>query len=119
MRCLAADPAARPRSAAALAHELAATLPEADTLALPGHPSQRATEIKAPSVRPSKKLRPALALAALAVGAIAGGGIALLATRGSSPPKPAPAPRVAPVPHGANAQQQAQNLAAWLARYSG
>ena len=35
MRCLAADPAARPSSAAALAHELAATLPEAETLALP------------------------------------------------------------------------------------
>ena len=118
MRCLAADPAARPASAAALAHELAATLPEPGTLALPGHPSQAATEIKTSSVRRSRKIRPALALAALAVGAIAGGGIALIATRGGPTPKPAPIPRVAPVPHGATPQQQAQNLAAWLARYS-
>ena len=118
MRCLAADPAARPASAAALAHELAATLPEAGTLALPGHPSQLATEIKTPAVRRSRKVRPILALAALAVGAIAGGGIAIIATRGGPSPKPAPIPRVAPVPQGATPQQQAQNLAAWLARYS-
>jgi serine/threonine protein kinase len=111
MRCLAADPAARPPSAAALAHELAATLP--------GHPSQAETEITTPSVRRSKKVRPTLALAALAVGAIAGGGIAVVATRGGPAPKPAPIPRVAPVPHGSTPQQQAQNLAAWLARYSG
>jgi serine/threonine-protein kinase len=110
MRCLAAEPAARPPSAAELAHELAA--------ALPGHPSQAATEITTPSVRRSKKVRPALALAALAVGAIAGGGIALVATRGGATPTPAPIPRVAPVPHGSTPQQQAQNLAAWLARYS-
>ena len=119
MRCLAADPEGRPRSAAALAHELAATLPGAQTLVLPGHPSQRATEIKAPSARGSRRLRPALALGAVAVGAIAGGVVAILATRGGPPPPPAPAPRVAPVPQGATAQQQAQNLAAWLGRYSG
>jgi serine/threonine-protein kinase len=118
MRCLAADPAARPASAAALAHELAATIPADGTLALPGHPSQAATEITTPSVRRSKKVRPALAFAALAVGAMAGGGIALIATRGGPTPKPAPIPRVAPVPHGSTAQEQAQNLAAWLARYS-
>jgi eukaryotic-like serine/threonine-protein kinase len=120
MRCLAADPAARPPSPAALAHELAATLPEAGTLALPGHPSQAATEIKAPSARRPKRVRPALALAALAVGAIVGGGIALVATTGGGGPvpKPAPIPRVAPVPHGSTPQEQAQNLADWLARYS-
>jgi serine/threonine protein kinase len=110
MRCLAADPGARPASAAALAHELAA--------ALPGHPSQAATEIKTPSLRRSRKIRPALGLAALAVGAIAGGAIALVATRGGATPKPAPIPRVAPVPHGSTPEQQAQNLAAWLVRYS-
>jgi len=118
MRCLAADPAARPASATALAHELAATLPKDGTVAFPGHPSQAATEIKPPSVRRSNKIRPALALGALAVGAIAGGGIAVIATRGGPTPKPAPIPRVAPVPHGATPQEQAQNLAGWLARYS-
>jgi len=118
MRCLAADPAARPPSAAELAHELASMLPDGGTLTFPGHPSQAATEIKTPSARRSKKVHPALALGALAVGAIAGGSIAVVATRGGPTPKPAPIPRVAPVPHGSTPQQQAQNLAAWLARYS-
>ena len=117
MRCLAADPAARPPSAAGVARELAAVLSEGETLALPDDPSQRATEIKAPTRRPRTKLRPGLALSAVAAGAIAGAVIALLATSGS-PPKPAPAPQIAPVAHGATPQQQAQNLAAWLVRYS-
>ena len=118
MRCLAADPDARPRSAAALAHELAATLPGA-ARSPPRPPVTAATEIKRAPVRRSKKLRPALALAALAVGAIAGGGIALVATSGGRHPQLLRSPRVAPVPHGSTPQQQAQNLAAWLARYSG
>jgi len=49
---------------------------------------------------------------------VTGGAIALVVTHGGSSPKPAPVARVAPVPHGATPQQQAQNLAAWLARYS-
>lgn len=118
MRCLAADPASRPFSAAAIARELAALLPEADTLALPDDPSLRATEIKAPAARGRTRVRPGLALAAVAAGAIAGGVIALVATSGGSSPKPAPAPEIAPVRHGATPQQQAQNLAAWLTRYS-
>src|SRR5436190_1182810 len=51
MRCLADDPAARPRPAADVAHELAALLPEGETLALPDHPSRRATEILEPAAR--------------------------------------------------------------------
>jgi len=49
MRCLAQEPVLRPASAAEVAQELAAALPEAETLPLPTPPSQRATEIMAPS----------------------------------------------------------------------
>jgi serine/threonine-protein kinase len=116
MRCLDPEPQLRPASAAVVAQELAATLPESPTLALPEHPSQRATEILA---RPRRRVRPGVALAAIAVGAIAGGiGAAIATSGGGSPPAPATVARVSPVPHAANAQQQAQNLAAWLTRYS-
>jgi serine/threonine-protein kinase len=118
MRCLAREPRQRPASAAEVAHELAATLPEAPTQALPEHPSQRATEIIS-RARGKRRVRPAGALVALAVVAIGGGVAALVATTGgSSTPPPATVTRVAPVPHAATAEQQAQNLAAWLSRYS-
>jgi eukaryotic-like serine/threonine-protein kinase len=118
-RCLRHDPERRPASAAALARELAATLPQAQTLPLPDHPSQRATEITPPRAR-TRRVRPIVALAAIAVGAIAGGTAAALATRGggsTQPPAPAVA-RVTPVPHASSAEQQALNLAAWLTKYS-
>jgi serine/threonine protein kinase len=117
VRCLDADPAARPPSAAALACELAATLPEAATLPLPHHPSLRATEIKPPPRR-RRVVRARVALAAVAVGAIAGGVAGVLATRGGSSQPPAPKPRITLVAHGATAQQEAENLAAWLRHYS-
>ena len=118
MRCLAAEPADRPPSAAAVAAALAALLPEAPTLPLPDHPSQRATEIKAPVAR--RRLRPGVLLAMAAVCAIVAGSVAaVLATRnGSSTTKPVPATHVAPVPHAPTAQGQAENLAAWLTRNS-
>jgi serine/threonine-protein kinase len=116
MRCLAAKPSERPASAAALARELAAASPEAPTLPLPDHPSQRATEIKAP--RPAPRRRRTLLLAAAAAVAVAGGVAAALATRGGSSPAPAPPARVAPVPHVADPQQQARELAAWLRSHS-
>jgi serine/threonine-protein kinase len=116
MRCLAADPEDRPPSAAELARELAASSPEARTLPLPDHPSRRATEIKAPR---GKRPRRTVYLVAAAIGAIAGGTIAAVATSGGSSPTPKPLPaRVAPVPHAADAQQQARELAAWLRRHS-
>jgi eukaryotic-like serine/threonine-protein kinase len=117
MRCLALEPSARPASAADVARELAATLPEAPTLPLPEPPSQRATEIMQPRHR--SRVRPTVALAAIAVGAIAGGvGAAIATTGGGSKPAPPAVTRVSPVPHAATAEQQAHNLAAWLARYS-
>ena len=64
-------------------------------------------------------MRPAVALAAIAVGAIAGGvGAAIATSGGGAKPAPATVTRVSPVPHAATAEQQAQNLAAWLTRYS-
>jgi serine/threonine protein kinase len=99
MRSLARNPAYRPASAAAFARELGAD--EEPTLPL-----------RAPSRRPTR-LWPALAalliLAAIVLGVVLG-------TRGggsSTPPKHR-STVVRPIPHGANAQEQAQKIAAWL-----
>ena len=82
MRCLAADPADRPASAADLAAELAATLPDPQTLPLPEHPSLRATEIIAPPLPATdKRPRAVLILAAAAAVGITAGTIAALSTR--------------------------------------
>jgi serine/threonine-protein kinase len=123
MRCLAEDPAARPRSAAELARELAALLPEAQTLPLPDHPSQRATEIIAPVAR--RRPRAIVILVAGAAVAVVAGVIAALTTvsfgGGSGSPSRATvtaAAPVSPVPPAASAQQQAKNIAAWLRAHS-
>lgn len=115
MSCLAEDPRGRPASAAELARRLAATDPEAQTLPLPDDPARRATEILAPGLQ---RRRPTLWLVAAAVAAVVSGLVAVAATREGSPPPPAPPPRVAPVPHVADTQQQARELAAWLRRNS-
>ncbi|MHB8468494.1 MAG: serine/threonine-protein kinase [Gaiellaceae bacterium] len=121
MRCLAARPDARPASAAELAHELAGTLPDADTIALPAHPSQRATQIKAPvkaeaAAARSKRVPALVAAAVIAVGA---GVAATVATHGTAPPKKTvPPPQVARVPREPTALAEARSLAAWLLRYS-
>ena len=119
MSCLAAAPTDRPASAAELAGELAATLPERQTLPLPDHPSLRATQIKAPAPRAAgTRPRPALLLAAAAAVAVTAGVIAALSAGGGSSAKPAPAPKVTGIPQAPTAQQEAQALAAWLRRYS-
>jgi serine/threonine-protein kinase len=115
MRCLAADPEERPASAAELARDLAATSPEAETLPLPEHPSRRATEIKGPRAR---RPRQTVLLAAAAGVAVVTGIVAAVATSGGSPSKPASPPRVTPIPHAVDAQQQARELAAWLRAHS-
>ena len=93
------------RSAADVARELAAILPDArTTIVLPASHRSR---------------RPALLLTAAALAAVAAGiAAAVLSTGGSKAPPPRVAPRVAPVPHAATAQQQARELASWLLRYS-
>src|SRR5262249_5286350 len=96
MRCLAADPAARP-TAAALVRELGGTPPP-----------------------PAKRRHRAPIVAAAAGAAIVAAGIVavVVSTGGSSPPPPAAPARVTPVPHVADTQQQARELAAWLQRHS-
>jgi hypothetical protein len=64
----------------------------------------------------SRRSRTPLALVAVAVIALTVGLIA--AFDHGSKPKPRPVARVAPVPHGASAAQEAQNLSSWLSRYS-
>ncbi|MEN3343029.1 MAG: hypothetical protein V7644_2433, partial [Actinomycetota bacterium] len=124
MRCLAEEPAARPPSAAELAHELAALLPDGRTLALPDHPSQRATQILAPRETRPRRPRATLVLAAVAVAAVLAGAAAALAlgfgsgSGESGSGRTVPLARVAPVPHAVTAQEQARAIAAWLRRHS-
>jgi len=123
MRCLADDPAARPASAAELAGELAAMLPEAQTLPLPEHPSLRATEIKPPAPRRPRRRRPrtvVLLTVAAIVLVLAGlaASFAYLGSGSGSSGQEQLVPVVTPVPHAASAQQQARNIAAWLRRHS-
>jgi serine/threonine-protein kinase len=101
MRSLARNPAYRPASAAAFARELR---PD-DEPTVPLH---------AQPPRPRNRLWPWAALAAVVVLGAAVLGIAL-ATRGGGSGSPQRQPAtVRPIPHGANAQQQAAEIAAWL-----
>jgi eukaryotic-like serine/threonine-protein kinase len=106
MRALARNPAYRPASAGELARDLAV-----DT----APPPTRAAARVAPWRR---RLRPVLAAVGGALTAVLLG--VVLATRGGSSSTPPPQPRraVAPVPHVADAQRQARELAAWLRRNS-
>jgi eukaryotic-like serine/threonine-protein kinase len=102
MRSLARNPAYRPSSADELARELAdqPTAPKRVAAAAP--PRRRRT-------------RWWLAIPAAAViGAVATGVVLATNDDGKPPPRrPAPA-AVRPIPPGANAQEQARNVAAWL-----
>lgn len=116
LRCLAADPAMRPASAAALARELAATLPEGDTVPLPAPPAPPATAIAG---RRTRRWRLRWLLVGAAAVAIAAGIAAAVATSGGGTTRaPAHAPAIAPVQPGASAADEARNLAGWLRRYS-
>ena len=101
MRSLARNPAYRPASAGELARELG-DQPTAATRAAPALPARRS------------RRRWWLAVpAAAAIGAVVAG--VVLATSDDSKPPPRPAPAaVRPIPPGANAQEQARNVAAWL-----
>jgi eukaryotic-like serine/threonine-protein kinase len=104
MRSLARNPAYRPASAEALARELATDEPT--------------TKVAPTPPRPARRGRLWLALCGALVTAAAALGIAL-ATRGGGSPAPKPRPAaVPPIPHAANAQEQARNVAAWLRQNS-
>jgi serine/threonine-protein kinase len=101
-RCLANDPRVRP-SASELERELRGERAAAPTAIL-----HRARRRRAPVL-----------LAGAAVIAIAAGIAAAISSSGSpskpAPPRPAP---IAAVPQASTAQQQAQDIASWLLRYS-
>jgi serine/threonine-protein kinase len=108
MRCLARNPAYRPPSAGELERELAASRAEPPTERLP-----------LPRV-PRRARRRALWLAL--TGAIALAAILLAVTligSGSRKPGATTRPRAVPaIPPGADPQEQARNIAAWIRRYS-
>jgi serine/threonine-protein kinase len=106
MRSLARNPAYRPASAAAFAQELGA----GDEPTVPLHAPTRVAPV--PHRAPNNRLWLALA-AVLVLAAVFG---LVLGTRGggSSAPPPRRHLVVRPISHGANAQQQAQKIAAWL-----
>jgi serine/threonine-protein kinase len=122
--CLSVLPEERPPSAAALARLLAPVASEAETLSLPADPARRATEILAsPSPRESGRWTPRRLAAGAALFAAGAAGLAVavaLNTGGGHASPPSSTPRaVAPPQTGANAAQQAGNLADWLRRHSG
>ena len=113
MRCLARNPAYRPASAG----ELARALSGGEAPTQPLHPP---TAVQAPVRRGLVKDRRAVWLALAGVVVLAAILLAVaFVGRGSHstspPPKPAAPAAVQP---GADAQQQARNLSAWLKRYS-
>jgi serine/threonine protein kinase len=120
-RCLAVDPAARPASAAALAHELAQASPEPPTEPLPAPAVTAATEVLDRPARTVYVSRRQVALAAV-LGAVAlGGGLAYGLTRDgdeASPPPAAPA-RQDTIPRGATPADTARNLSEWLRARAG
>ena len=105
MRSLARNPAYRPASAEALAREL--------------EPEEPPTKVAPEPHRPARRGRPWLALAGALVAATVALGIGLATRDGGSSPSPTRTPAAVPtIPRGANAQEQARNVAAWLRRNS-
>ena len=104
MRCLARNPAYRPTD---LERELAPQAPQT--------PQTRQMPTAAPE--PSRRK---LWLALVGAGVLAAILLAVTLTGGKESKQPPPSPRVVPqIPRGADAQEQARNIAAWLRRYSG
>ena len=122
--CLSVRPEDRPPTAAALARLLAPLTSEADTLALPPDPAQRATEILARPEGPRSRWagRRVAAIAVLVAAAVAGlvAAVALSGGGGNASPPPSSTPRtVNPPAAGTNVADQARNLARWLRQHSG
>jgi serine/threonine-protein kinase len=121
--CLSIQPEDRPPSAAELARLLAPAATEAETLALPADPAQRATEILVS--RPARRSRRwathrLAAVVALLAAAAAGLAVAVALTNGGgkTPAGSSKPPPVAPPATGSNVAKGTQNLISWLERHS-
>jgi eukaryotic-like serine/threonine-protein kinase len=109
MRCLARNPAYRPRDGAELARELARGEATAATRPLPtARPERRRRLIWAAVAGP-------VALAAVLLAVLLTGG----SGGGSQPPTTPRQPSVQAIPRGASPQDEARNIAAWLRQHSG
>jgi len=121
MRCLAVEPDDRPRSAAALAQELAEVSPEPPTQPLPRSQVTAATGVLAAPRRTLHVSYRALlvALALVAAVLVAGGlGYAYLGGDDATTPREQPA-RVGVLPRGDTPAESARLLAEWLRARAG
>jgi eukaryotic-like serine/threonine-protein kinase len=118
-RCLAPDPANRPASAAALAHELAQASPEPPTQPLPAEATAATQVISRPRREVHASRTQVAGAAVLGIAALAAG-LAFGLTRGDddSPP-PAQPLRVEAVPRGDTPTESARVLADWLRARAG
>jgi eukaryotic-like serine/threonine-protein kinase len=115
MRCLARNPSYRPGSAGELARELAPNTAESATV-----PLTRPTLVRSTAVLAGRAARNRNAWVALA-GVLVLAAILLavaLTSGGSSTSEPSPPPAVSSISRGSTPQQQAENLRAWIRRYS-
>jgi eukaryotic-like serine/threonine-protein kinase len=123
LRCLAVDPEERPRSAAALAHELAQASPEPPTQPLPAADGTEATEVMStPPAGRSVHVSYRQLLVAAVLGLVALlGGLAFGLTRDGDDPEPTPAEpaRVDVLPRGDTPSESARLLAEWLRERAG
>jgi serine/threonine protein kinase len=113
MRCLARDPQFRPSSAGEVAADLRAALDDGRPTTAVTAPLPRRTHVSIPGAGAWLWIAAAAIVVAVALAL----GLTQLGGGDSSPPPRRPT--VAPIPAGATAAEEAQNLSAWLRRYSG
>ncbi|HET9325064.1 MAG TPA: serine/threonine-protein kinase [Gaiellaceae bacterium] len=120
-RCLAADPAQRPPSAAALARELSESSAESATDQLPAPRATTATRVVARPRRTFRLSAPRVALAGALGAAALAGGLALGLGVGRDDPSPPPArpARADVLPRGETPAASARKLADWLRARAG